>query len=106
MAIPNTVKPVDYLGYEFILVYNPNVKKPKDIVLTYGVTEVKRKKYKKCLENLIALFKHERIDGVANPDYKNLELLRHRIAAFTSKEVYQIRRFRQTVWKTKDFIGN
>lgn len=106
MAIPNTVKLVDYLGYEFRFIHNPNAKKHQDIVLTYGITEAKRKKYKKRLENLIALFTEERIDGVANPDYQNLELLRHRIAAFTSREVYQSRRFRQTVWKTKGFIGN
>lgn len=106
MAIPNTAKPVDYLGYEFLFAHKPDAKKHQDIVLTYGVTEAKQKKYKKRLENLIALFTHERIDGVANPDYKNLELLRHRIAAFTSREVYQSRRFRQTVWKTKGFIGN
>ncbi len=86
--------------------HNPNAKKHQDIVLTYGITEAKRKKYKKRLEKLIVLFTEERIDGVANPDYQDLELLRHRIAAFTSREVYQSRRFRQTVWKTKGFIGN
>ena len=106
MTFPNKVKPVDYLGYEFLFVYNPNPKKHSDIVFTYGVTEAKRKKYIKRLDNLIALFTHEQINGVANPDYKNLELLRHRIATFTSREVYQSRRYRQTVWKTKGFIGN
>lgn len=106
MDIPNTVKSVDYLGYEFFFIHNPNAKKHQDIVLTYGITEAKRKKYKKRLENLIALFIDERINGVVNPDYENLELLRHRIAAFTLREVYQSRRFRQTVWKTKGFIDN
>lgn len=106
MAIPNTVKSVDYLGYEFLFVYTPGVKKDNGIVLKYGVTEAKRKKYIKRLQKLIVLFTHERIDGVANPDYNNIELLRHRIAAFTSREVYQSRRFRQTVWKTKGFISN
>lgn len=52
----NTVKPVDYLGYEFLFVHNPNSKKHQDIVLTYGITEAKRKKYKKRLEHIIALF--------------------------------------------------
>jgi hypothetical protein len=35
MAIPNTVKSVDYLGYEFLFVHNPDAKKHQDIVLTY-----------------------------------------------------------------------
>ena len=49
MSIPNTVKSADYLGYEFLFVHNPDAKKHQDIVLTYGVTEAKRKKYKKRL---------------------------------------------------------
>lgn len=103
---PNMTKTFNYLGYEFTFVYNPDSNKNQFINLTYGVTKAKRDKYKRRLGKLIALFTHERINGTTNPDYKNLELLRHRIAAFTSRIVYQSRGFQQTVWKTKGFIND
>lgn len=68
----------DFLGYEFFL--TPNHGKIK---LQYGITERKREKYKRRIDKLISFYADSKY-----PDYGDLELLRHRIAAFSSREVY------------------
>lgn len=87
---------IDYLGYEFRFSLNS-----KRIELKYGITTAKREKYNKRIEQLISCFVNSN-----HKDYGNLELLRHRIAAFTSRTVYLNKRFRANVWKTKGFILN
>ena len=42
----------------------------------------------------------------SSPDYENLELLRHRIKACASREVYISKHFKSNVWKVKGFISN
>lgn len=93
-AIPTSV---DYLGYEFWLSLNNKNK----IDIQYGITQVKRDKYNKRIDKLIWCYKNQ-----YHTDSDNLELLRHRIAAFTSREVYLNKRFRSNVWKVKGFISN
>ncbi len=86
----------DYLGYEFWLSI------PKDKVeLRYGITKSKQDKYSDKIDKFIFCYTE-----MKHPDYDNLELLRHRIAAFTSREVYQGKKFRTEIWKTKGFITN
>ena len=86
----------DFLGYEFFLL--PNNRK---IILQYGITEAKREKYKRRIDKLILYYKDPKY-----PDCGDLELLRHRIAAFSSREVYLTKHFHSNVWKVKGFISN
>ena len=87
---------LDFLGYEFWL--SPNQNK---IELKYGITKAKQEKYSNRIDKLISCY-----TDPCSPDYKNLELLRHRIAAFSSREVYLTKHFRSNVWKVKGFISN
>ncbi len=95
-------KIIYYLGYEFTFqVQNDKVE------VKYGITQAKIDKYNKRLDDIIRLYQSPvYYNGTINPDYHNIELLRHRIAAFTSRSVYQSCKFNETVWKAKGFIGN
>ena len=95
-------KIIDYLGYEFkFKVQNDKVE------IKYGITQAKIDKYNKRIDEIIRLYCNPiGYNGEANPDYQKTELLRHRIAAFTSRSVYRINRFKTIIWKTKGFIGN
>lgn len=95
-SITNTPVSFDYLGYEFWL-YILNDK----IEFKYGITQSKQDKYNKRIDELILCYTNN-----DHPDFNNLELLRHRILAFTSREVYRNKKFRADVWKVKGFISN
>ena len=89
---------IDYLGYNFLFSYHND----KDrIEIKYGITPAKQAKYRKRLDKLISCYADK-----THQDYGNLELLRHKIAAFTSREVYLNKRFHSNVWKVKGFISN
>lgn len=96
-SISATPTQLDYLGYEFSLFCDSRNK----VKIQYGITESKRNKYKKRVNKFIALYKTP-----SSPDYNNLELLRHRIKAFASREVYISKYFKSNVWKVKGFINN
>jgi hypothetical protein len=96
-GLGSTPIPIDYLGYEFWFSCEQN----GETLLKYGITNVKRNKYNRRIDNLISCCLDSK-----HPDYANLELLRHRIAAFTSRTVYHNKRFRSDVWKVKGFISN
>lgn len=81
----------DFLGYEFTFSQKKN-----NVLIKYGITQEKREKYNKRLSKMIADYK-------SNHD---LELLRHRISAFTSRTVYISSRFHQSTWNVKGFISN
>lgn len=87
---------VDFLGYEFWFSHQKS-----KIEIKYGITEAKREKYNARIDKLISCYTDS-----TSPDYNNLELLRHRIAAFSSREVYLTRHFRSNVWRVKGFISN
>lgn len=91
---------IDFLGYEFWLDSKPS-KNKVEITIQYGITLAKQKKYSDRLDSLISSYK-----DASSPDYKKLELLRHRIAAFSSREVYLTKHFRSSVWRVKGFISN
>lgn len=96
-SIALTPYSVDYLGYEFWF-----SRTSQNIInVQYGITEKKRKKYCKRVDKIIALYKTP-----SSPDYNNIELLRHRILAFASREVYINKHFKSNVWKVKGFISN
>ena len=88
---------VDFLGYEFWLSANGKAK----IEIKYGITDDKRKKYEDRIDKLISSY-----TDPSSPDYNKMELLRHRIAAFSSREVYMTKHFRSNIWRVKGFISN
>ena len=90
----------DFLGYEFWFASKP-AKHGVEIEIKYGITQEKRKKYNDRLDRLISCY-----TDPASSDYNKLELLRHRIAAFSSREVYLTKHFRSNVWRVKGFISN
>lgn len=84
---------IDYLGYEFFFSNDPNKK------LMYGITKEKMDKYNSRLDKIIKYY-------IDSSDPNKLELLRHRLRAFTSREVYLDKRNNHNVWKVKGFISN
>ena len=64
----------------------------------YGITQAKIDKYTQKIEDIVKEY-------VLSPQ-KDIELLRHRIKAFTHRSVYQISRYKSIVWKNKGFIAN
>lgn len=90
-------KSFDYLGYEF----NFSLIDKNDVEILYGITKDKRVKYERRIDKIIACYTEPKCS-----DFGNLELLRHRIAAFSSREVYLTKRFRSNIWKVKGFISN
>lgn len=90
---------LNFLGYEFF--FNSKVKKSvKTFQVKYGITEEKRKKYTNRVDKLIEEYK------TGAPGQNGIELLRHRILAFTCREVYQVKNGYSNVWKVKGFISN
>ena len=73
----------------------------RKVELTYGITEEKRKKYCRRVGKLIKLY-----NDPASPDYHDVELLRQRLRAFTSRVVYVSKYSSGNVWKVKGFIQN
>lgn len=93
---------VDFLGYNFILSVNDKAK----LSVKYGITDTKIEKYKGRIENIVNLYCEPIINGNTNSDCDKLELLRHRILAFTSREVYVTKKFKSNIWKARGFISN
>lgn len=83
---------MDFLGYEIFF-----SRTQRKLKLQYGITKEKREKYACRMEE----FLEEYID-----DEKNIELLRHRILAFSSRVVYRRKRFSKSIWRAKGFINN
>lgn len=90
---------INYLGYEFDFSIQDLEK--RKVELTYGITEEKRKKYCRRVGKLIKLY-----NDPASPDYRDVELLRQRLRAFTSRVVYVSKYSSGNVWKVKGFISN
>lgn len=97
--ISQTKAAINFLGYEFYLSNNNN--KNDTIKIEYGITSEKRKKYEKKVNKLISKY-----TSPLSEDYHNIELLRHRIAAFSSRQVYMTQYKGHTTWHVKGFISN
>ena len=106
-AIPNPItnakgskaEEFDYLGYEFRIIMtkkNTGAKIKTELLFEYGITQQKIDKYTNKINKLIDDYKKD----------QNIELLRHRIKAFTHRTVYQVQRHNLIIWKTKGFIAN
>ena len=87
----------DFLGYEFELT-KALKKQQQKTEFRYGITQAKIDKYTQKIEDIVKEY-------VASPQ-KDIELLRHRIKAFTHRSVYQISRYKSIIWKNKGFIAN
>ncbi len=97
-ALTNSSVRVDFLGYEFA--FRRNNDKTE---LRCGITEAKRKKYNKRMDEFIDAYQGR---GKIPSDKGDLELLRHRVAAFTQRTVYMSKHFNSSQWKVKGFIAN
>ena len=86
----------DFLGYQFELSPNFDAHNKIKTTFKYGITQKKIDKYSKRIDDLVKAYQ---IDG-------NMELLRHRIKAFTYRTVYQLPKYKSLIWKTKGFILN
>jgi len=94
-TLPMGEVPFAYLGYEFFISKNGETAK-----VEYGITKKKQEKYSRKLDALI-------LDYINSPQKADdVELLRHQIAAFTSRTVYQGTKYKRKIWKVKGFIAN
>jgi len=93
----NMNKTFDFLGYQFTLNSFTNGK----IKLSFGITHEKMAKYKKRIDEIIAAY-----SSSSSVDFNNLELLKHRIECFCSREVYVEQKHNYEIWKVKGFISN
>ena len=94
-SLTSSEVPFSYLGYEFYLRKDGNKAKIK-----YGITSKKQEKYSRKLDALILDYKN------SPQSADDMELLRHQIAAFTSRTVYQGTKCKRKIWKAKGFIAN
>ncbi len=95
----NQIKIFAYLGYEFHLSRLSHSKK-NHIEIKYGITKEKRNKYKDRVDSLVLYF------SKSQKTPQDLELLRHRILAFSSRTVYDGKKFNSRIWKVKGFVSN
>ncbi|MFR4947819.1 hypothetical protein [Thomasclavelia spiroformis] len=97
LAKSNSTDDFDFLGYLFCLSPKINIKNNKiQTNFKYGITQKKIIKYSNRIDKIVEDYK---ID-------KDIELLRHRLKAFTFRTVYQIPKYKTMIWKTKGFISN
>lgn len=92
------IKPIqvfDFLGYNFTIEFKKGIKKP--FKFRFGITEKKQKKY-------TAKIRQTFLDYLNN---KDIELLRHRIKAFSTRVVYSFPLNGESYdWITKGIISN
>ena len=87
---------IDYLGYEFKFTLINN-----ECNIMYGITKEKQDKNKSRIDKIIKYY-----TDINSPNYNNIDLLRHRISAFSSRCVYRTKKYNSFLWKTKGFISN
>ena len=98
LAVGGPSEAFDFLGYEFELKKILTRQQKQKTEFRYGITQAKIDKYTQKIEDIVKEY-------VLSPQ-KDIELLRHRIKAFTHRSVYQISRYKSIVWKNKGFIAN
>lgn len=97
LAVTSSTDDFDFLGYKFVLSPRFNTKSHKiKTDFEYGITQKKIDKYSKKIDEIVKEYKSD----------KNIELLRHKIKAFTFRTVYQIPKYNSSIWKIKGFISN
>lgn len=98
LAVGGPSEAFDFLGYEFELKKILTRQQKQKTEFRYGITQAKIDKYTQKIEDIVKEY--------ALSPQKDIELLRHRIKAFTHRSVYQISRYKSIVWKNKGFIAN
>lgn len=95
----------DFLGYNFTFNFDGKDRKSNGdknkISVEYGITEAKQRKYKRRIAKIVSNYRNSE-----EPEAKKLELLRHRLMAFTRRTVYLTKHFNSRVWKVKGFVSN
>jgi hypothetical protein len=91
-SLSKTPMSVDFLGYKFFLKKDEQNKSK----IQYGITTEKRHKYNARLDKTLIAYK----------EINDMELLRHRIAGFTSRTVYMSKKSNKNIWRAKGFINN
>lgn len=97
MVIGGDASEFDFLGYEFVLKAKAGGRTEKT-EFQYGITDKKIAKYTKRINSIIREYNEA--------PQKNMELLRHRVKAFTHRTVYRINRYKSVIWKSKGFLSN
>lgn len=92
---------ISYLGYEFHFLLQEKAAEKHTVKLMYGITQEKQEKYSRRVRQLIKLYSEP-----SSSDYHDVELLRLRLGAFTSRVVYVSKYSSGNVWKTKGFVSN
>lgn len=92
----NTEFLFNFLGYQFGLSTNINRRNKKETVIKYGITDAKIKKYTNKIKKIAEEYK---IDN-------DIEILRHRLKAFSCRTVYRRKKYSSKIWKSKGFISN
>jgi len=100
LIVDGPTETFDFLGYEFELmkIKASGGSNQEKTDFRYGITQAKIDKYTQRLEKIVKEY--------AESPLKDIELLRHRLKAFTHRTVYQINRYKSTIWKNKGFIAN
>lgn len=83
---------LDFLGYEIFFKCSGQGR----VCLQYGITQKKMEKYSKRMNRLVEEYCND----------NDMELLRQRILAFSSRVVYRRKRYNKDMWKVKGFINN
>lgn len=90
----------DFLGYEFLIIFtithDNSGKITRSVDFNFGITQQKIVKYTNRIKEIIDDYKKD----------NDIELLRHRLKAFTHRTVYQVQRNNSMIWKSKGFISN
>lgn len=97
LVIGGSTSTFDFLGYEFE-VRKITKRNREKTDFRYGITQAKINKYTQKVEGIVKEY--------AMSPNKDIELLRHRIKAFTHRSVYQINHYKSAIWKNKGFIAN
>lgn len=88
----NTFYNFNFLGYKFELCSDNKLKTK----IQFGLTDSKIQKYKKKIIEIVEDYKQDH----------NIELLRHKLRAFSSRTVYRRKKYLTKIWKVKGFIFN
>lgn len=82
----------NFLGYKFALCSDIKLKTK----IQFGLTDRKIQKYTEKITRIVEDYNQDR----------NMELLRHKLRAFSSRTVYRRKKYTTNIWKLKGFISN
>ena len=96
LAINQINDDFDFLGYKFVISSTMSSNNLITSSFQFGITKKKIDRYNKRIDDIVKAYMSD----------KNIELLRHKIKAFTSRTVYRVPKYKVMIWKAKGFIAN